>query len=203
MRTPSRPPFRIGAVQLRWHEDPAVHRAALTEGATLAAAAGAHLVCLQELTLSRYFAIVETSADASPEPLPGGPTHEFAAQLARDVGVPVHASLWEAADDGGLGYNTAIVVAPTGELLARTRKVHIPITAGYYEDRYFRPGDTGYPVIAIDEARFGFPTCWDQWFPEVAREYSLAAVPTCSCIRLRSVRSRIIPGSTRNRCGNT
>ncbi|MBK5290018.1 MAG: hydrolase, partial [Acidimicrobiia bacterium] len=149
---PTRPPFRIGAVQHRWHADPVVHRAALTEGANLAAAEGAQLVCLQELTLSRYFAIAETNTDATPEPLPGGPTHEFASDLARRLGVPVHASLWEAAADGGLGFNTAIVVTPTGELLARTRKVHIPVTAGYYEDRYFRPGDTGYPVIDIASA---------------------------------------------------
>ena len=60
-------------------------------------------------------------------------------------------------------------------MVARTRKLHIPVTAGYYEDRYFRPGDDehGYPVVELGEARFGFPTCWDQWFPELARAYSL------------------------------
>ena len=58
--------------------------------------------------------------------------------------------------------------------MARTRKLHIPITAGYYEDRYFRPGDGGYPVAAVGDAQVGFPTCWDQWFPELARAYSLA-----------------------------
>ena len=58
--------------------------------------------------------------------------------------------------------------------MARTRKLHIPVTAGYYEDHYFRPGDTGYPVVGVAGAAFGFPTCWDQWFPELARAYSLA-----------------------------
>ena len=72
-----------------------------------------------------------------------------------------------------LGFNTAICVSPSGEVVARTRKQHIPVTAGYYEDRYFRPGDSGYPVLEIAGARFGFPTCWDQWFPELARAYSL------------------------------
>jgi N-carbamoylputrescine amidase len=48
------------------------------------------------------------------------------------------------------------------------------VTAGYYEDRYFRPGDTGFPVVRLGDAHFGFPTCWDQWFPELARAYSLA-----------------------------
>ena len=72
------------------------------------------------------------------------------------------------------GYNTAIAVDPSGELLARTRKLHIPVTAGYYEDRYFAPGDTGYPIVEVGPARVGLPTCWDQWFAEPPRLYSLA-----------------------------
>jgi N-carbamoylputrescine amidase len=89
--------------------------------------------------------------------------------------VHVHASVYEAADEvAPRGYNTAICVAPDGELVARTRKLHIPVTAGYYEDLYFAPGDTGYPVVDVEQGRLGFPTCWDEWFPEVSRAYSLA-----------------------------
>jgi N-carbamoylputrescine amidase len=173
---PTRAPWRVGLVQHRWHEDAAEHRAALAEGVAVAADAGARLVCLQELTLSPYFAITPggpEAAGAEPEPLPGGPTYELAAELAARHRVPVHGSLYERADDGGLGFNTAICVAPDGTVLARTRKTHLPVTAGYHEDRYFRPGDSGYPVVAVDGARLGFPTCWDEWFPEVARAYSL------------------------------
>ncbi len=171
-----RPPFRVGVVQHRWHDDPAAHRAALAEGVRMAAGEGARLVCLQELTLSPYFAITADGPDAAgvvPESLPGGPTHELAAELATETGAHVHASLYEDASDGGLGFNTAICVAPDGELVARTRKVHIPVTAGYHEDRYFRPGDSGFPVVAVGDAHVAFPTCWDQWFPELARAYSL------------------------------
>jgi N-carbamoylputrescine amidase len=175
---PVRARFRVALVQHRWHPDPDEHRTALAEGVRIGAAEGASLVCLQELTLSPYFAITADGPAAlgiEPEPLPGGPTYEFAATLAATHGVAVHASLYEAADDGGLGYNTAICVAPNRTLLARTRKVHLPVTEGYFEDHYFRPGDTGYPVVALDGgARVGFPTCWDEWFPEVARLYSLA-----------------------------
>jgi N-carbamoylputrescine amidase len=173
---PTRVPWRVGLVQHRWHPDPVEHRAALADGVRMAAGEGARLVCLQELTLSPYFAITPdgpSAAGAAPEPLPGGPTYEFAAELAAAVGVPVHASLYEQTNDDGLGFNTAICVAPDGTLLARTRKTHLPITAGYYEDRYFRPGDSGYPVVAVADAHLGFPTCWDEWFPEVARAYSL------------------------------
>ncbi len=185
-RTPDRAPLRVGAVQERWHQDPTEHEGALAAGIRLAADAGAQLVCLQELTLSRYFATDPagpSATGAQPEELPGGATYRFAARVARETGVHIHASLYEHAAsspegdaDDGLGYNTAILVAPDGELLARTRKLHIPVTAGYHEDRYFRPGPGDvepFPLVALGEARLGLPTCWDQWFPEVARAYSL------------------------------
>jgi N-carbamoylputrescine amidase len=175
---PTRAPFRIAAVQEAWHADPEEHVAALEHAIAIAAGEGAQLVCLQELTLSPYFPIVpdalETAA-AMAEPVPGGPTWELAARAAGEHGVYVHASLYEQAADGGLGYNTAIVVGPDGDVVAKTHKLHIPVTAGYYEDKYFRPGDDeiGYPVVELGDGRFGFPTCWDQWFPELARAYSL------------------------------
>ncbi len=175
---PNRPPFRVGAVQERWRADADEHRAALAHGVAMAAAEGARLVCLQELTLSPYFAVDANGAEAArdrAERIPDGPTSRFAAGLARRHGVHVHASLYEEAGDGGLGYNTAIVVRPDGTLAGRTRKLHIPVTAGYHEDRYFRPADDAdpFPVYSIEQATLGFPTCWDQWFPELARMYSL------------------------------
>jgi N-carbamoylputrescine amidase len=188
-RPPARSPLRIGAVQERWHEDPGEHQAALAAGIARAAGAGAQVVCLQELTLSPYFAITPDGPQAlgvEPEDLDSGPTISFARRCAAEHGVYVHASLFERADaeDGrpdGLGYNTAILVAPDGSLVTRTRKLHIPVTAGYYEDRYFRPGPASgepFPLARLPlgdhEARLGLPTCWDQWFPELARAYSLA-----------------------------
>jgi N-carbamoylputrescine amidase len=187
-RPSERAPLRIGLVQERWRPDPEAHRAALAAGIRLAAAEGARIVCLQELSLSPYFAITPagpTAAGAAPEELLSGPTVTFARTVAAENDVYVHASLYERADgDDGLGYNTAVVVAPDSRLVSRTRKLHIPITAGYHENRYFRPGPAGgdaFPLVAlpIDDdpahpAQLGCPTCWDQWFPELARAYSLA-----------------------------
>ena len=102
-------------MQERWREDRDEHEAALAAGIVAAAAEGAALVCLQELTLSRYFAVDARGPAAlgvEPEDLPGGPTHRFAARMAAQTGVHIHASLYERADgEDGLGYNTAIVVA--------------------------------------------------------------------------------------------
>ncbi len=180
-----RPPLRVGLVQHRWRPDSKELATVLRDGIDRAAGEGARVVFLPEITLLRYPA--DTPAGPNPgaaaEDLPGGPTFELAAEAAIANGIFVHASLYESARaDDGLGYNTAILVSPAGELVARTRKLHIPISAGYYEDTYFRAGpgpDVGeanpYPVYEPDGlgARIGMPTCWDEWFPEVARNYSL------------------------------
>jgi len=174
---PERPPLTIGAVQCAWNSDPDEHAMTIAEGVRLAVAEGAEMVCLQELTLSPYFAIDErlaAGAGEHRERIPDGRTSELALDLARETGAYIHASLYEVSEDGGdLGYNTAICVAPGGQLLARTRKLHIPTFTGYEEHLCFLPGNTGFPVVEAVGARFGFPTCWDQWFPELARTYSL------------------------------
>lgn len=177
-----RPPLVVGLVQTRWHSDASEHADVLADGIESAADAGAEVVFLPELTLLRYPADTRPSgrpADFA-EDLLTGPTYRFAVDAAREHGVIVHASLYERADaPDGLGFNTAIAVAPDGTLLAGTRKLHIPVTAGYYEDHYFRPGpaDDPYPVVQLpvpSAAKVGLPTCWDEWFPEAARAYSLA-----------------------------
>jgi N-carbamoylputrescine amidase len=184
-------PVRIGVVQHAWDADAARLVEHLGEGIGLAARAGARIVFLPELTLSRYPADVLPVGVpvAAAEDLLGGPTFAFAARAAAEHGVYVHASLYERdsrADERGL--NTAFIVSPSGELVAKTHKLHIPVTAGYYEDEYFRAGPAAgaapgaapeagpYPVYSLaglPEIRLGLPTCWDEWFPEVARAYSL------------------------------
>ncbi|UGT44030.1 hydrolase [Nocardia yamanashiensis] len=185
---PVREPLRVALVQHRHHPNPDDLRAELDTGIRLAAQQGARVVFLPELTLGAYPASIPGGDNPvrAAEPLRSGPTFAFAAAAAARHGLLVHASLYENCSDAtdpastdGLGYNTAILVSPDGELLARTRKLHIPVTAGYYEDTYFRGGPAGEDAYAVHRpgqlggAGLGMPTCWDEWFPEVARLYAL------------------------------
>src|SRR5690348_18419929 len=91
-RPPTRAPLRVGLVQERWHPDPDEHQAALADGIGAAAEVGARIVCLQELTLSPYFAITPdgpAAAGAQPEDLEDGATFRFAASMASETGAYV------------------------------------------------------------------------------------------------------------------
>jgi len=96
----TRPALRVALVQTKWHQDEAQHESVLMDGISKAAKAGAKIVFLQELTLSRY------PADAKPDGVPskiaeqliGGKTHLFATKAAKEYGVVIHASLYEQVD---------------------------------------------------------------------------------------------------------
>jgi N-carbamoylputrescine amidase len=140
-----------------------------------AAAAGAKLVCTQELFGSAYFCQSENHDHfALAEPIPG-PTTEALGAAARRLGVVVVASIFERRA-AGLYHNTAAVLDATGELLGRYRKMHIPDDPLYYEKFYFTPGDLGFRGFTTAAGRVGVLVCWDQWFPEAARLMALTGI---------------------------
>lgn len=169
---------RIGLVQEKWRPEPAKHAAALRKGVLKAAEQGAQLVCLQELTLHRYFGdVMDKQLFSLAEPLGDGPTSQLCSALAKEAGVFVVGSLYEKgqplkkAQRTGIPhfYNTAVIFDPQGKLHGFTRKQHIPKGAGYEEEFYFEPGDSDYPVHDLGFIKLAVPTCYDQWFPEMAR----------------------------------
>lgn len=168
----------VAAIQMSWRHDRLEHKANLENGIRMAADQGAEIVFLPELSLSRYPAdtLPTRTPSDSAEPLLGGETYSFISRLARELGIHIHASLFEQAGlSDGRGLNTAILIGPDGKLVGRTVKLHIPVTEGYFEDSYFQPGPNTdpYPIWETSKAKLGLPTCWDQWFPEVARAYGL------------------------------
>ena len=73
----------------------------------------------------------------------------------------------------GLYHNTALVFDADGSLAGKYRKMHIPDDPGFYEKFYFTPGDLGFEPVDTSVGKLGVLVCWDQWFPEAAREMAL------------------------------
>ncbi|HEV3024877.1 MAG TPA: carbon-nitrogen hydrolase, partial [Pirellulales bacterium] len=138
-----------------------------------AAAAGAHVVCLQELFAGQYPCQSEDHRRFDEaEPIPG-PTSDALAQAAGRHGVVVVGSLFERRT-AGLFHNTAVVFDADGALAGMYRKMHIPDDPLYYEKFYFTPGDLGFRSFQTRYARVGVCVCWDQWYPEAARLTALS-----------------------------
>ena len=166
-----RTPLRIALIQEPWHGSVEKQKVEITAAVQAASEFAPDLIVLTELSLYPYACTrPDAQADFVPEKL-DGMSVSFAAELARSSGAHVLISLYE--DAGDKHYNSAVTVAPDGGIALKTRKTHIPVTAGYYEDKYFAEGDSTPAVVKIKDASVGTPTCWDQWFPELAREYGL------------------------------
>lgn len=138
-----------------------------------AAGRGARLILIPELFEDRYFCEDQRAEHlAKARPLAGHPTVEHFAAVARELSVVLPISFYERS--GNELFNSCAVVDADGSVLGVYRKSHIPDGPGYSEKYYFRPGDTGFRVWETAVGRIGIGICWDQWFPEVARELALA-----------------------------
>lgn len=139
-----------------------------------AAAAGVRLVALPEVWA---YLGPDDGNRPSAEPIPG-PITERLAERARRHGIYVHGGsiLEVAAGDPGM-YNTAFVIDPNGDLIARYRKVHmfdvdLAGDESYRESATVTSGDE-IVVTEIDGLLVGFATCYDLRFPEIFRILAL------------------------------
>lgn len=105
------------------------------------------------------------------QPFPNEAEQKFQ-EMARKYGIwLLPGSMFEKAEDGKL-YNTASVIAPSGEVVTRYRKM-FP----------FRPyeaevsGGAEFCVFDVPGAgRFGLSICYDIWFPETTRQLTSLGV---------------------------
>jgi N-carbamoylputrescine amidase len=167
---PSAPPSRvqIALVQMTCVEAKAPNVEKALARIAEAAAAGAQIVCLQEIFAGLYFCQSEDHRMfAQAEPIPG-PTSEALAKAAKQHGVVLIGSLFERRA-AGLYHNTAVVFDADGSQAGMYRKMHIPDDPLYYEKFYFTPGDLGFRSFDTKFGRIGVCVCWDQWYPEAAR----------------------------------
>ena len=164
---------RAALVQTSWTGDTESMIKAHEEYARQAAAAGARVICFQELFYGPYFCqLQDTEYYEYAESVPGPTTERFAA-LAKELGMVMVLPVYEQEQPGVL-YNTAAVIDADGKYLGKYRKNHIPQVKGFWEKFYFRPGNLGYPIFDTAVGRIGVYICYDRHFPEGWRALGLA-----------------------------
>ena len=164
---------RAALVQTKWTGDQESMTKAHEDYARQAAAAGAKVICFQELFYGPYFCqLQDPKFYEYAESVPGPTTERFQA-LAAELGMVMVLPMYEQEQPGVL-YNTAAVIDADGKYLGKYRKNHIPQVNGFWEKFYFRPGNLGYPVFDTAVGRIGVYICYDRHFPEGWRALGLA-----------------------------
>lgn len=164
--------IHIALVQGHWTGDQETTKNLYRGLVEQAVKTGAELICLPEFSILPYFpGTRDTAGFQWAEPLRGGVSDQFFSELAKSHQVILVGSLFEKDEDGNY-WDTATIHGADGELRHFTRKVHIPSGEGYHETDFFG-GYGEYPVHDIGAVQIAAPTCYDQWFPELARIYAL------------------------------
>jgi 5-aminopentanamidase len=124
------------------------------------------LMVLPELFNTGYqFASAAEVRDLAEE-IPRGPTTAKLLQLAADRRMHLVAGLAERKD--ARFYNSAVLVGPGG-LIGVYRKTHL----FFEETLWFSPGETGFSIFDVGQARVGMMICFDWYYPESARSLAL------------------------------
>ena len=100
------------------------------------------------------------------ESIPDGETCSQWTTLAARHDVHLVAGICER--DGEELYNSAVLIGPQG-YIGVFRKVHL----WNQENRFFKPGNLGFPVFETPHGRISMFICYDSWFPEAYRSCAL------------------------------
>ena len=139
-------------------------RAAVAE----AAAAGARLVVLPELSDSGYVFRDASEARSLASSTSSGTTLRQWGALAAEYGLAIAGGFCELGHDGRL-YNSAAVVDGSG-----TRAVYRKVHLWDGEKKIFAPGDDAPPVVELPFGNVGLLICYDLEFPEWVRIAALS-----------------------------
>ena len=134
-----------------------------------AAKKGAKLIVLPELANTGYIFNSREEAFTLSEVVPGGESTDQMIARAKAHGAYIVYGITER--DGKVLYNSCALVGPEG-WIGTYRKVHL----WDEEALFFKPGDLGFQVYNLPFGRVGMMICYDGWYPEVSRIYTMKGV---------------------------
>ncbi|KAJ8098785.1 carbon-nitrogen hydrolase [Lipomyces tetrasporus] len=179
--------LKVALVQLAATADKGRNLTRVKQHVLAAASNGAQLIVLPECFNSPY------SVAAFPqyaESIPSGETTSFLSALARETATYLIGGSIPERDDAGKLFNTSLSFSPSGELIAKHRKVHlfdidIPGKIRFKESDVLAGGDKVTVFDIPPYGKVGLAICYDIRFPELA---SIAA-------RKEGVFAMIYPGA--------
>lgn len=137
-----------------------------------AASEGAELIAFPELSFDFFFPQYSDYKEAInyAEPIPG-PTTDLFCRKANELKILLIINLFE--KDGEKTYDTSVIINERGEIIGKTRMVHIIEAPYFHEKHYYSPGNLGAGVFQTKLGKIGIAVCYDRHFPEYMRALAL------------------------------
>ena len=155
--------------------DLASNEAVAFDAVRAAAAAGAQLIALPELSMVPYFASAPAGRYCAWAESASGPLGARCAALAKQCGAALFVPLYEFDPATGRYHNAVLGFDAEGKPLRAgpvARKLHLPVgddpPPGYDEAAHFTPGDALH-VVRVGAWCVGVLVCYDRRFPECWR----------------------------------
>jgi predicted amidohydrolase len=162
---------RVAIIQMRSDLDKYANLARAKELIAKAASDRAELIGLPEMfnCLGSYDQMF-----GSAEKIPGDTTN-WISELAREYRVYIHGgSIYEKIENSDRVYNTSVIVAPSGDIVAKYQKIHLfdvelPNEFSSCESKWVAPGEN---VVTLETlfGTLGLSICYDLRFPELFRQ---------------------------------
>ncbi|MDR7521616.1 MAG: carbon-nitrogen hydrolase family protein [Armatimonadota bacterium] len=165
--------MRVGLAQYGSSADKAANLIQAAEVAREAGRRGVDLLVFHEVYMYRRPPEATVPPAEVAEPL-DGPFMQGVRRAAAEHRLHLVMGLLERAPgESYRAYNTAVLVAPSGQVLAVYRKVHLYDAFDGRESESFVPGDAPPPVADTPLGRIGLQICYDIRFPEWSRLLAL------------------------------
>jgi predicted amidohydrolase len=155
--------------------DLASNEAVAFDAVRAAAAAGAQLIALPELSMVPYFASAPAGRYRAWAETASGPLAARCAALAKQCGAALFVPVYEFDPATGQYHNAVLGFDAEGKPLRAgpvARKLHLPVgddpPPGYDEAAHFTPGDALH-VVQVGAWCVGVLVCYDRRFPECWR----------------------------------
>ncbi|MGR3274912.1 carbon-nitrogen hydrolase family protein [Acaryochloris marina NIES-2412] len=169
-------PYLAAAVQMTSLPDLHKNLAQATDLIELAVRRGAELVCLPE----NFSFLGDEAAKIEQAETIGLESEKFLKTMAQRFQITILGGGYPVPAEAGKVYNTALLVAPNGQELARYRKVHLfdvelPDGNIYHESGIVLAGSEIPPIHSSPKyGNLGMSVCYDVRFPEFYRALSKA-----------------------------
>ncbi len=134
-----------------------------------AARNNARIICFPEISFERFFPQFPAQKKffRTAESIPG-PTSKIFSNHAKKLKIATIINLLEKTEEG-LYFDTSPVINAQGQLLGKTRMMHIADIPGFYEKFYYNEGDIPFPTYEIEGIKIGVAICYDRHYPEYIR----------------------------------